>query len=62
LNELGRGQARALAQTLGATPFDGLYSSDLVRARETAEIIAEQLGLPFHFDSRLREIDVGGWA
>ncbi|GAA1931629.1 phosphatase PhoE [Microbacterium aoyamense] len=49
LNDTGRGQARdaaaALRDELGdAAPV--VVSSDLSRARETAEIIAEQLGVP----------------
>jgi broad specificity phosphatase PhoE len=62
LNDTGRDQARSLAQSVGASPLDGLYSSDLQRARETAEIVAGQLGLPVQVDPRLREIDVGEWA
>ena len=62
LNDSGRDQARLLAQLISPEPLDGLYSSDLGRARETAEIIAEQLGLQVQLDSRLREIDVGEWA
>ena len=62
LNDSGRDQARSLAQLISREPLDGLYSSDLGRARETAEIIAEQLGMHVQLDLRLREIDVGEWA
>jgi broad specificity phosphatase PhoE len=62
LNETGREQARLLAQALRAEPLDGIYGSDLLRAKETAEIIAAQLGLDVEFDPRLREIDVGEWV
>lgn len=61
LNEAGREQARALAATLARLPLAALYSSDLLRARETAEIIlaAFPAPLPYHPDARLREVDVG---
>jgi probable phosphoglycerate mutase len=62
LNETGRAQALAVARSLGAKPFNALYSSDLVRARETAEIIGKELGLPIQLDPRLREVDVGDWS
>jgi broad specificity phosphatase PhoE len=62
LNDFGRNQACSLAQSISAKLFDGLYSSDLVRARETAAIIAKHLRLSVRLDSRLREIDVGEWA
>ena len=61
LNDTGRAQARELARSLAEEPIDAVYSSDLLRARETAEIVAERLGLPVEVDQGLREIDVGSW-
>lgn len=47
LNDIGRAQARAAGEALAAagTPWQFVVSSPLVRARETAAIIAETLGL-----------------
>ena len=61
LNETGRLQAEALADELRATPFDSVYSSDLRRAHETAEILAAPHGVPIVVDPDLREIDIGSW-
>ncbi len=61
LNECGRQQASCMAQELRRSSFAALYSSDLRRARETAQIIGEELGLPVIRDSRLREIHLGRW-
>jgi broad specificity phosphatase PhoE len=59
LNDAGREQARRLAE--GLDRVDALYSSDLARARETAEIFAESIGLEVRFDERLRERGFGAW-
>ena len=39
-----------------------IHSSDLTRARETAQIIGEVCGLEVAADRALREVDVGNWA
>ena len=57
LSDFGRKQARGLADELAAEGFEAIYSSDLARARETAEIIGARLGLPVELDSDLREKD-----
>jgi 2,3-bisphosphoglycerate-dependent phosphoglycerate mutase len=59
LNDAGREQARRVAPEL--SDVDVVYSSDLARARETAEILAEPLGLEVRLDPRLRERGFGTW-
>lgn len=61
LNARGRAQAAALVSRLAGTPLAAIYSSDLSRARETAEILARNVGLSVQVDPRLREIDLGEW-
>lgn len=46
LNETGRSQAADAAALLAGSTHHAIYASPLVRARETAEIIAQSLGLP----------------
>jgi broad specificity phosphatase PhoE len=45
LNDAGRAQARALAEVMRARGIARIHTSDLVRARETAETVAERLGV-----------------
>lgn len=63
LNERGREQARELAERVAALepPVASLWSSDLSRARETAEIVGERIGLRPRLDARLREGWRGEW-
>jgi broad specificity phosphatase PhoE len=61
LNEQGRKQARLLAQQFDGQIFVAIYSSDLWRARETAEIIAQGMHIRVKLDLRLREINQGEW-
>jgi probable phosphoglycerate mutase len=59
LDDTGRAQARAMAGYLAAMRPVALWSSDLARARETAEYVAAAAGLATRTDRRLREFDVG---
>jgi broad specificity phosphatase PhoE len=61
LNETGRRQARELAERVAADGFVSLWASDLSRARETAEIVGERIGLKPRLDARLREGARGRW-
>ncbi|MFO7168592.1 MAG: histidine phosphatase family protein [Chloroflexota bacterium] len=61
LTERGIAQVRLLARRLssGEIPADVLYASTLPRARQTAEAVAEALGLPIHWDDDLQELRPG---
>ena len=61
LNSAGITQAQELARLLKEHTFSAIYSSDLLRAKETAEIVAAPLGLSVNLDVRLREINQGEW-
>ncbi len=61
LNEMGRAQAYLAAGRLHNQRFAGIYSSDLQRAKETAEILGRCLGLPISLEPCLREIHQGEW-
>jgi broad specificity phosphatase PhoE len=61
LSDFGRSQAQRLAGELESEEIEGIYSSDLSRARETAEIVGQRLGLPVALDPELREKDWGTW-
>jgi probable phosphoglycerate mutase len=62
LSPAGRLQARALGEQLARQGTEVLVASDLARARETARIAAEALGLEPSLDPGLRELDVGTWS
>lgn len=62
LNEAGRSQARDLVRKLGNDRFHAVYSSPLLRASETAAILAESLELHVERADDLMEVDVGSWS
>ncbi len=62
LTDLGRRQAVELAARLEGTDLDAVYSSDLQRARDTAEAVARSKGLEVGTTPDLREVDVGSWS
>jgi probable phosphoglycerate mutase len=61
LNENGKKQAMALAETLSDAPIKAVYSSPLERCLETAQPLADALGVDNIPREGLQEIDFGEW-
>lgn len=59
LSDLGQEQARLTAQRLANEGITAIYSSDLLRAVQTAEPLAKIVGLPINQTSAFRERNVG---
>ena len=62
LTDLGREQARGLADLVAAENVEAIYASPLSRALETARIVAARIGLEVAVDEGLREVDTGSWS
>lgn len=61
LTDLGRYQANQLGNKLKNKPISAIYSSDLDRARETAQIVGKQVGLEPITCELIREVCFGNW-
>ena len=61
LNARGQEQARLAAEVLAPLGITQLFSSPLVRARQTAEFLAEHLQRPIEEIADLREVGYGDW-
>ena len=61
LSEVGYAQARAAAELLEDKEITAIVASDLIRARDTADVIGRQLGIEVSVDKRLRETHLGDW-
>lgn len=59
LNETGREQARLTAMKLAGIPVNIAYTSPLIRARETAEVVLAGRNCPLYTDNLLKEISYG---
>lgn len=59
LSPTGRAQVERLAERLHDDPPTRIVCSDILRARQSAEIVSTKLGLPFELHAGLREVDVG---
>ena len=59
LSLVGQAQIQALGQWMKNVPFDLIYSSDSLRAKQTAEAITQFSGHELQFDQRLREKNLG---
>jgi broad specificity phosphatase PhoE len=62
LDATGRAQAAELAESAVAYEFAALWCSPLLRARETADVVARRIGLTPREDARLMETDSGEWT
>lgn len=62
LSARGRRQAEALAVRLAEEAIDAAWASPMVRAKETASIVAAPHGLPLSIDADLKEFDWGAWS
>lgn len=61
LSAFGERQAEALARRLAHEPLAAIVSSDLSRARATADAVARRSGVPVTLDADLREVSLGAW-
>ena len=61
LTKRGESQAEELAETMAKYPIDFIYSSDLGRAVQTAQIVGETIGIDVEKTSALREMGFGVW-
>lgn len=61
LSKQGIEQAKKLAENFPVAAIDAVYSSDLKRARVTAEKVAEKFGLLVQTDPAFRELSFGDW-
>jgi probable phosphoglycerate mutase len=61
LDDTGQAQARSVAERLRLEPIDALYSSPLLRARQTMAPLADALGLPVQTHPGLLDMDYGDW-
>jgi broad specificity phosphatase PhoE len=62
LSATGRAEIAAQAERLAAENIVAIYASPMQRTHETAEILAERLGLPIHHREDVIEIDYGEWT
>lgn len=62
LNDKGRQEAARIAEALRDAPIKAIYSSPIQRAVETAEPLAQALGLPVQIREGLIETHAGDWS
>jgi broad specificity phosphatase PhoE len=62
LDETGRAQAAALAELAARRTWASLWCSPLVRAQETAALVAQRIGLDARIDARFAETHTGDWT
>jgi probable phosphoglycerate mutase len=61
ITDIGRAQMSGLAARLGLCGIGEIWTSEVVRARESADLVGRILGVPVRTDARLNEIRMGPW-
>jgi probable phosphoglycerate mutase len=61
LSDAGRAEVESLSKRLASTKIDAIYTSDLRRTRETAQILARPHNLTPIAKTELREVNHGRW-
>ncbi|MCP6718473.1 MAG: class I tRNA ligase family protein [Patescibacteria group bacterium] len=59
LTDKGKEEALKTAKQLAKDGIDLIFSSDLLRTKQTAEIVGQELKIPVKFSKKIREFDVG---
>lgn len=59
LTDKGINQIKKAAKNLKKKKIDLIFSSDLLRTRQTAEIVSRETGIRVRLDKKLREVNVG---
>ncbi len=59
LTEEGKKQIKKASEELSLKNIDYIYSSDILRTKQSAEIVSKKLGVDVLYDERLREYNVG---
>jgi len=59
LTELGKEQAQILADNISSIPITAIFSSPILRAKETSDVLSRAFYLPYQVTEALREYDCG---
>jgi len=59
LTERGKVQVADMAEKLKTIPIDAIYTSPVIRAIETSQIVTEKIGIDYKIDERLTETEMG---
>jgi len=59
LTDKGRKETEAAAKKLKSKKIDLIFSSDILRTKQTAGIVSKELNLKIEYDRRLREVNIG---
>jgi broad specificity phosphatase PhoE len=59
LTKIGRGQVKETIQKIKETKIDYIFASDILRTKQTSELVGKAIKVKPKFDKRLRELNAG---